>query len=543
MFLYKATGHVDIGSKFNKQGPPAQRLDVDGNTKLKGTLFFDRPVFDEAYADASGNAIVVPDGEAQSLVVRATGGAAFFTLDSSDQHVRVHSPLRFFGGSSSKILLPSDTANALALDTYTGSPLATVQTSEGNEKLQLHMNLAFTSGDSFYGVDHAIEIESQESVALKVGTATDDYLHFDTKSGPSVAVDQDLRVVSGRTVRVEDNQVSQSTSTGAFSTAGGIGVQRNAYIGGVVTVTDETPSFNTATGSIVTSGGLGVAKDTHVGGDLDVAGDAIVSKDLSVMYGLAVTQEATIGNKLEVQDTTKAGLSDGRAAAVVIKGGMKVAKDSIFEKDVQIDGELNIAGTFGRSLIVNDTTNAINYETGSLVTEGGLGVERDAYIGGKLTVNMETDADPTNVTVGAIVTDGGLATAKKLVVGTQATVKDSLSVESDVEASFYSLASVTLRGGLGVEKNIITGGEVEIQSTDNSRDSSSGALVVSGGSAWGPTATSRARWPSRTPPRAPAPQRVPLLPPGVLEWLARHTSGVSPGSTTGRSHTTSTRVP
>ena len=296
-----------------------------------------------------------------------------------------------------------------------------------------------------------------------------------------MVVDQDLRVVSGHTVRIEDNQVSRSTSTGAFSTAGGIGVQRNAYIGGVVTVTDETPSFKTATGSVVTSGGLGVAKDTHLGGDLDVGGDAIVSKDLSVMYGLAVTREATIGNKLEVQDTTKAGLTDGTAATVVIKGGMKVDKDSIFEKDVQIDGELNIAGTFGRSLIVNDTTNAINYETGSLVTEGGLSVELDAFVGGKLTVNQDTDADPSNVTVGAIVTDGGLATAKKLVVGTQATVKDTLSVESEQEATFYSLASVTLRGGLGVEKNIITGGEVEIQSTDNSQDSSTGALVVSGG--------------------------------------------------------------
>ena len=148
MFLHNQSGNVGIGSKFGKDLPPAERLDVDGNANLKGTLFFE-------HRDR-GNAIVVPDGEAQSLVVRASGGATFFTLDSYEQHVNVHSPLRFFGGSSSKILLPSDTANALAIDTYSGSPLATVQTSDGNEKLQLHMNLAFTSGSSFYGVDHAI---------------------------------------------------------------------------------------------------------------------------------------------------------------------------------------------------------------------------------------------------------------------------------------------------------------------------------------------------------------------------------------------------
>ena len=69
MFLYDATGHVGIGSKFNEQGPPAERLDVDGNTKLKGTLFFERPASDGAYAAASGNAhtprqiVFTPSGE------------------------------------------------------------------------------------------------------------------------------------------------------------------------------------------------------------------------------------------------------------------------------------------------------------------------------------------------------------------------------------------------------------------------------------------------------------------------------------------------
>ena len=215
-------------------------------------------------------------------------------------------------------------------------------------------------------------------------------MHFDTKSGPSVVVDQDLRVVSGRTVRVEDNQVSQSTSTGAFSTAGGIGVQRNAYIGGVVTVTDETPSFNTATGSIVTSGGLGVAKDTHLGGDLDVAGDAIVSKDLSVMYGLAVTQGASIGNKLEVQDTTKAGLSDGTAAAVVIKGGMTVKENSIFEDALSVESDQE----------------ASFYSLASVTLRGGLGVEKNIITGGEVEIQSTDNSQDSSS--GALVVSGGL---------------------------------------------------------------------------------------------------------------------------------------
>ncbi len=70
-----------------------------------------------------------------------------------------------------------------------------------------------------------------------------------------------------------------SISTGALITPGGLGVTKAAWIGGlmnvagVLTAANTTQSTSTATGGLVTPGGLGVVKDAFFGGLINVAGD------------------------------------------------------------------------------------------------------------------------------------------------------------------------------------------------------------------------------------------------------------------------------
>ena len=64
---------------------------------------------------------------------------------------------------------------------------------------------------------------------------------------------------------------SASTSTGSLTTAGGIGVAKNLYVGGTVnstgnmTINSTTSSTSTNTGSITTAGGIGVAESVAIG--------------------------------------------------------------------------------------------------------------------------------------------------------------------------------------------------------------------------------------------------------------------------------------
>ena len=68
-----------------------------------------------------------------------------------------------------------------------------------------------------------------------------------------------------------DTTNSTSTSTGAITTAGGIGVACDAYIGGAITVDSTTNSTNGTTGSIQTDGGIGVACDAYIAGKLTMS--------------------------------------------------------------------------------------------------------------------------------------------------------------------------------------------------------------------------------------------------------------------------------
>ena len=77
--------------------------------------------------------------------------------------------------------------------------------------------------------------------------------------------------VSGAIVSTDStNPTSQFTGAGIF--AGGLGIEKDVYIGDTLYVLSETTATNPTTGSGVFSGGLGVAKDVYIGQDLYVEG-------------------------------------------------------------------------------------------------------------------------------------------------------------------------------------------------------------------------------------------------------------------------------
>lgn len=78
---------------------------------------------------------------------------------------------------------------------------------------------------------------------------------------------------------------------------------------------------------------------------------------------------------------------------------------------------------FFRDLIANNkifclsTTNSTSKDTGSIITEGGIGVEKDIYVGGKATIASTTEA--TSKDTGALIVEGGVGIEKNLYLGGQ----------------------------------------------------------------------------------------------------------------------------
>jgi hypothetical protein len=118
---------------------------------------------------------------------------------------------------------------------------------------------------------------------------------------------------------------------------------------------------------------------------------------------------------------------------------------------LNIGGDLGVTGigTFGGAVTIYDDTQSDDKDTGALILEGGLGVEKNVNLGGDLgvtgsaTINSTTDTDG-NATTGALVVDGGVGIAKSVYIGTDLTVENHLFVGGTSEF----VGVVTFRGGV-----------------------------------------------------------------------------------------------
>ena len=160
---------------------------------------------------------------------------------------------------------------------------------------------------------------------------------------------------------------------------------------------------------------------------LSVVFDEVTVKERLVVEGGASSQilsqfdgpvtfneETRIKDKLVVEGTLKiendTAASSPTDASFVLSGGFGVAKQSIFadnaklifgtdsdasiEYDETTTDQLNIAGAVTR---FTNTTQSTSKDTGGVILEGGLGVEKNVSIGGTLDVDAHTELDNLNV--------------------------------------------------------------------------------------------------------------------------------------------------
>lgn len=149
---------------------------------------------------------------------------------------------------------------------------------------------------------------------------------------------------------------------------------------GKLSIDDTTEATTTLDGSLQTDGGLSVVKDAVIGGDLSVGG------------------AGTFSGLLRLNGKLRAGTS-GDSSAPDIYFGSDSATGIFYSNTNELGistegvvrvGITNTISTFYNKLNVNDTTQATTTLDGSLQTDGGLSVVKNAVIGGSITIGSTT---------------------------------------------------------------------------------------------------------------------------------------------------------
>lgn len=162
---------------------------------------------------------------------------------------------------------------------------------------------------------------------------------------------------------------------------------------GAISIDATTDATNTTSGSFHTDGGAGIAKKLYVGTDLDVDGTANLD---AVDIDGAVQIDATFTSGVDGQGYDTKFFGDTASAYMLW--------------DTSAD-DLILAGA--ANLSVDSTTASTSTTTGSIHTDGGLGVALDVYVGDDLflassgaKIDFNSDVTITHSS-GYLTVDGG----------------------------------------------------------------------------------------------------------------------------------------
>jgi hypothetical protein len=298
-------------------------------------------------------------------------------------------------------------------------------------------------------------------------------------------------------IEIDTTTQSTDTNTGSLRILGGMGIAKNANIGGILKSQDTTQATSITSGSLVTAGGLGVAKDAYIGGTCYI--NSLNNPQLTL-------QNPAFGETFNVSVGTGGGITFNNAGVSDMTLNMathlKLQIDNTIDSSNISTGSFIDSGGVGIAKKLNiggitktwDTTQATSITSGSLICAGGLGVSKDAYIGGtcyinslnnpQLTLQNPAFGETFNVSVG---TGGGITFNNAGVSDMTLNLAHNLKLQIDntIDSSNISTGSFIDSGGVGIAKNLNIGGITKVWNTTNSTDTLTGALEVVGGAGIG----------------------------------------------------------
>ena len=257
-------------------------------------------------------------------------------------------------------------------------------------------NLTFDGGQLEVGVGLSV---AGLSTFVGVGTFISDlYVGGDLFISENITLDTNLNILGIATLGTLDVtnystlglglEVSGAGSTTTTLNVSGVSTFSGAIdANGDVDIDGHTELDDLNVSGVSTFVGVGTFQS-----DLYVGGDLYISEDVTLDTNLNILGIATIGT-LDVTNYADFGLGIDVAGYGVTSTTLNVTGVSTFGGTVDINNSVEIAGI----TTLQDTTQSSSKDTGALVVEGGVGIEKNLFVGGGAEVTgiltVTDDAD------------------------------------------------------------------------------------------------------------------------------------------------------
>ena len=258
----------------------------------------------------------------------------------------------------------------------------------------------------------------------------------------TVTWDDTNNILSSPKILVTATNASVSTITGALTVAGGIGIGKGLYVGGIVTATNMflngyQVSTSSALSIQLSGASQGTASTINFGTGTTVSvGANIATVQSADTLQLVTNRGASTTNAVTVNNSTQS--TSTASGALQVIGG------------VGIGGNLYVGGIVTAT---NMFLNGYQVSTSSALAIQLAGVSQ----GTASTINFGTG---TTVSVGANIATVQSADTLQLVTGRGASSSNAISITNSTQSTSTASGALQVVGGVGIGGNLYVGGNI-----------------------------------------------------------------------------------